>query len=68
MVNDPNFGPLKCAVCGASLGMGLPGDAYCSQCGQYVFARAAQGDAGAIIGAMVALGLGLLVAYLISRS
>ncbi len=68
METGSGLGQLECAVCGASLGMGLPGNQYCSRCGQYVIGRAVQGNTAAVIGAVIAVGLGLLAAYLISRS
>ena len=63
----PNI-PIACVECGCRLGLGDPGAfAPCSRCGRWVATRAAGGDTDAVIGAVVAIGIGLVVAYVISR-
>jgi hypothetical protein len=59
---------VECGLCGLSLGLGVPGGRkWCSECGNYVLAKAEHGDAGAVVGAAVAVGAGLLAAYALSR-
>lgn len=59
---------LECALCGFSLGTGIPGSRrWCSSCGRYVVSRAEAGDGGAVLGAALAVGAGLAAAYLLSR-
>lgn len=53
--------PIVWGVCGAALGLGVPGEEAARQtCGQYVTAKAKQQDWGA-----VALGIGLVLAGLL---
>lgn len=59
---------VECGLCGLSLGLGVPGGRrWCAECGKYVIAKAEQGDAGAVIGAGIAIGIGLATAYALSR-
>lgn len=58
----------ECGLCGLSLGIGVPGgQRWCSECGRYVLAKAEGGDTAAVAGAVAAVGVGLLLAYFLSR-
>jgi hypothetical protein len=59
---------VECGLCGLSLGLGIPGSRkWCEDCEGYVLAKAEHGDAGAVVGAAIAVGAGLLAAYALSR-
>jgi len=59
---------VECGLCGLSLGLGVPGGrTWCSECGKYVMAKAEHGDWDAVIGAGLAIGTGLVAAYVLSR-
>lgn len=61
--------PIVCGECGLRLGLGDPGAwVSCVRCGCLTVARAQGGDpGGAIIGAAIAVGAGLIAAYALSR-
>lgn len=46
------------------MGTGIPGTAYCSQCGEYVVAKLVQGSSDAV-GGLIALGVGIAAAALV---
>lgn len=59
---------VECGLCGFSLGLGIPGSKrWCTDCAKYVVAKAEGGDGGAVLGAAIAVGIGLLAAYGLSR-
>ncbi len=58
---------IDCAVCGFFLGSGIPGGSrYCARCKRSVLTEARAGNLGAVLGALAVVGLGLLVAKLLS--
>jgi hypothetical protein len=59
---------IECGLCGLSLGLGLPGSRkWCRDCAKDVESRSRNGDGGALVGAAIAVGVGLLAAYALSR-
>ncbi|MDE1853847.1 MAG: hypothetical protein KGI38_08910 [Thaumarchaeota archaeon] len=52
---------VDCAVCGLSLGSGIPGGKkYCQRCSSYVITEARAGS-GDFVGGLVLLGVGVFV-------
>lgn len=59
---------VECGLCGLSLGIGVPGGKrWCSECGHYVVAQVERGHGRAAAGAVAAVGVGLVAAYVLSR-
>lgn len=60
---------LECALCGFLVGTGLPGQRrYCARCEEYVVTEARSGNAAAVGGAIAAVAIGLIGAYLIKKA
>ncbi len=57
--------PVDCAICGFFLGSGFPGGtAFCSKCQDYVVTRARTSNLGAVLGALVVVGVGVGLGFL----
>jgi hypothetical protein len=58
---------IACDVCGFGLGTGLPDtSAWCSRCGKWVTAKAAQGKGSDVAGGILAVVAGLAIAALLA--
>jgi hypothetical protein len=57
---------LECAACGLSLGLGTPGSTHwCSRCAEFGAVHAARGDFDSTMGALVFVGIGLVIALIL---
>jgi hypothetical protein len=57
--------PVDCGLCGLFLGAGVPGaSTYCTRCAEYITAEAYEHDDSNALGALIALGVGIVLATL----